>query len=71
MGDRTLMLSMCRDAPLPQWFRDWYDTNHSRLEYVAGRYGHPVVALAGVVSRFIEHVVPARGSFAIIHDTRE
>ena len=59
-----------RDVPLLQWFRDWNDTDHSRLEYVAGRYGHPVVAPAGVVSRFIEHVVPAGRSFATIHDAR-
>jgi RHS repeat-associated protein len=57
-----------RDTPPPQWFRDWNDTDHSRLEYVAGRYGHPVIFPAGPVSRFIEHVVPAGRSFAVIHD---
>lgn len=49
------------------WFRAWIDQS---TPYVVGRDGHPVVPPGGLVSKGIEHCVPAGRTFGQIHDAK-
>lgn len=55
------------DATGLEWFRDWSNTS---APHAAGRVGHPLVAPGGVLSKFVEHCVPAGRTFAIKHDAK-
>lgn len=49
------------------WFRPWSDQS---TRYAVGRDGHPVVPTGGLVSKGIEHCVPAGRTFGQIHDAK-
>lgn len=49
----------------PYWFRPW---NDAATPYIAGRDFHPVVWPGSLISKFVEHCVPAGRPFAINHD---
>ena len=49
------------------WFRPWSDQS---TPYVVGRPGHPVVPPGGLISKGIEHCVPAGRTFGQIHDAK-
>ena len=49
------------------WFRAWRDQS---TPYAVGRDGHPVVPPGGLISKGIEHCVPAGRTFGQIHDAK-
>lgn len=49
------------------WFRPWSDQSSP---YVVGRDGHPAVPPGGLISKGIEHCVPAGRTFGEIHDAK-
>jgi RHS repeat-associated protein len=49
------------------WFRPWSD---QKTPYVVGREGNAFVPPGGVVSKAIEHCVPAGRTFGEIHDAK-
>jgi len=49
------------------WLRPWSDQSS---EYVVGRREHWAVPPGGIVSRAVEHCVPAGRTFGKIHDAR-
>lgn len=50
-----------------EWFRPWSDQS---TEYVVGRYQNPIVAPGGLISKTIEHCVPAGRTFGKVHDAK-
>lgn len=49
------------------WLRPWTDQSTA---YTVGRTGHPLVPPGGIISKAIEHCVPAGRTFGEIHDAR-